>query len=124
MCTHEFILLLYICYDNYSSAGAYNSITVFSYYSYIYSSSLWHRHSYGFDNVDEDERAVMVADRRKLIVEHSATHPVIIGEWSDYYNTGSADSQFTAAPKRFFDNQLVSYEAAYGKHNIHYTALQ
>ena len=43
------------------------------------------RHSYGFDNTDEDEQKAMLADRKKMIIEQSKTHPIIIGSMIVYY---------------------------------------
>jgi beta-xylosidase len=72
------------------------------------------RHSYGFDNENETEHAAHLRRYAELIRQASVNHPVIIGEWSDFYHTKRADDQSYVPDPMFLQMQLDAYENAYG----------
>lgn len=68
-------------------------------------------HSYGFDNMDDAQQAVAVLHMQSLIEKHSQFHPIIIGEWSDFYHRRDAPIE---PDRKFLDRQVSAYESALG----------
>ena len=78
-----------------------------SIYTYILYIQLY-RHSYGFDNMDNSRQRARLHHFADLARTYSPSHPIIIGEWSDYYNI--VDQPHLPNPQ-FLQAQLDTYNS-------------